>query len=270
MARDTAGAGATILLVEDDPAVAELMADVLESSAYQVQRAEGGGEAKAMLDQVHPNLIILDLMLPDADGLVLCADLRQRADIPIIICSATPEKRDSILAFKLGADDFIPKPFVVEELVARVQAVLRRSGQGDSRRATEPAPPPATPPSPSQPHQARVDRVGELTVDHSRRHVQLGSHDIVLTPTEYRLLTALLSRPDEVLSRQELAQMVWGHQEASIGRSIDVHIHRLRAKLEDAQAHTGLPAPPVVSVRGFGYKIVRGPQGSKGSTSPAA
>ena len=257
MARDTAGAGATILMVEDDPAVAELMADVLESSAYRVQRAEGGGEAKAMLDQVHPNLIILDLMLPDADGLVLCADLRQRADIPIIICSATPEKRDSILAFKLGADDFIPKPFVVEELVARVQAVLRRSGQGDSRRAAEPAPPPAAPPS--QPPQARVDRVGELTVDHSRRHVQLGSRDIVLTPTEYRLLTALLSRPDEVLSRRELAQVVWGSAEASVGRSIDVHVHRLRAKLREAQEETGLPAPRVVAIRGFGYKLVRPP-----------
>ncbi len=226
----------TIMLVEDDPAVAQTLADVLESGGYQTWHAENGADAKAMMERGRPDLVILDLMLPDVDGLVLCSSLKALADVPIIICSATNERRDKILGLKLGADDFIAKPFDIYELEARVEAVLRRVTQAHA------AP---------QPTHVEQMRIGDLAIDRSRRRVTLGGAALQLTPTEYRLLSALASRPDEILSREELAQRVWGYQDASSGRTIDVHIRRLRVKL----AGGPVPAPAIVSVRGFGYKL---------------
>lgn len=226
------------MLVEDDPAVAQTLTDVLEASGYRVWHAENGADAKAMLEQAHPDLIILDLMLPDVDGLVLCSMLKSIADVPIVICSATNQKRDAVLGLKLGADDFIPKPFDIYELEARVEAVLRRASV--ARTVHEPG----------QPNTEHI-RIGDLVIDRSRRRVTLGSEALQLTPTEYRLISALASRPDEILSRDELAQLVWGYQDASQGRTIDVHIRRLRVKL----ASGAVPAPQIISVRGFGYKI---------------
>lgn len=228
----------TILLVEDDTAVARTLTDVLESAGYRVWHVENGGDAKAMLEHSKPDLIVLDLMLPDVDGLVLCSSLKAMADVPLIICSATNQTRDRVLGLKLGADDFIGKPFDIYEFEARVQAVMRRSGH--SARGPEPV---ATP--------SDQIRIGDLVVDRSRRRVTLGNEALQLTPTEYRLLVALASRPDEVLTREELAQLVWGYQDVSAGRTIDVHIRRLRVKL----ASGPVTAPPIISVRGFGYKI---------------
>lgn len=249
MVQHSRPSGSTVMLVEDDPTVARTLADVLESSGYRVWHAENGGDSKAMLEQAHPDLIILDLMLPDIDGLVLCSALKAIADIPIIICSATPQKRDAILGLKLGADDFIAKPFDIYELEARVEAVLRRAnGRSSETRA-----------APANDH----IRVRDLVIDRSRRKVTLGEEQIQLTPTEYRLLSALASRPDEILSRDELAQIVWGYQDASSGRTIDVHIRRLRVKL----ASTSVPPPQIVAVRGFGYKIVSEDSGSATSAA---
>jgi DNA-binding response OmpR family regulator len=251
MATYSKPANATIMLVEDDMAVAQTLTDVLESSGYRIWHAENGADAKAMLEQGRPELIILDLMLPDMDGLVLCSGLKAIADVPIIICSATTQKRDAILGLKLGADDFIPKPFDIYELEARVEAVLRR---------THASYPPEARPTPT----SDTIRIGDLSIDRSRRRVSLGGEAIQLTPTEYRLLSALASRPDEILSRDELAQLVWGYQDASSGRTIDVHIRRLRVKL----ASGAVPSPPIQSVRGFGYKIVS-EESAGGSASTA-
>jgi two-component system response regulator MtrA len=237
------------MLVEDDAAVAQTLTDALEASGYRVWLAETGADAKTLVEQTRPDLVLLDLMLPDIDGLVLCSGLKSIADVPIIICSATPQKRDAILGLKLGADDFISKPFDIYELEARVEAVLRRSMH----------PRPAAP-APSPPDHIRV---GELIIDRSRRRVTLGGEAIQLTPTEYRLVSALASRPDEILSRDELATLVWGYQDASSGRTIDVHIRRLRVKLNNGP----VPAPPIVAVRGFGYKMSLE---DAGSTSSAA
>ena len=223
--------------VEDDRPVAQTLIDALESSGYRVWLAETGADAKTLLEQTRPDLIILDLMLPDVDGLVLCSGLKAIADVPIVICSATPQKRDAILGLKLGADDFIAKPFDIYELEARVEAVLRRTTQ--TRVADQ---------TPSPPDHIRV---GELVIDRSRRRVTLGGEPIQLTPTEYRLVSALASRPDEILSRDDLATLVWGYQDASSGRTIDVHIRRLRVKLSSGP----VPAPAIVAVRGFGYKM---------------
>lgn len=233
------GQGATtIMLVEDDHAVAQTLTDALESSGYRVWLAETGADAKTLLEQTRPDLIILDLMLPDVDGLVLCSGLKAIADVPIVICSATPQKRDAILGLKLGADDFIAKPFDIYELEARVEAVLRRTSQTRVSSEASPSPPDHI-------------RVGELIIDRSRRRVTLGGEPIQLTPTEYRLVSALASRPDEILSRDDLATLVWGYQDASSGRTIDVHIRRLRVKLGQGP----VPAPAIVAVRGFGYKM---------------
>jgi len=235
--------GATILLVEDDDSVAESVAEVLEQAGYKVVRAASGLEAKAALEHSKPDLILLDLILPDVDGLILCSDLKAIADCPIIVSSATGRKRDTVLSLKLGADDFIPKPFDIFEMEARVEAVLRRAqqqkgvgggGMGGQRDGS-----------------ADVIRLAELSIDRSRRRVTLGDTELHLTPIEYRLLSVLASRPDEVLSREELAQLVWGYQDASVGRTVDVHIRRLRVKLSSAP----VAPPPIISVRGFGYKI---------------
>ena len=233
---------ASILLIEDDAAINAMLQELLEASGYRVWIAPSGADARALLDESRPDLVILDLMLPDVDGLVLCADLKAQLDVPIIICSATTRKRDAILGLRLGADDFIAKPFDIYDLEARIEAVLRRAAQ---HQAVEPA---------AEPDHYRV---GDLVVDRSRRRVTLGPDELQLTPTEYRLLSTLASRPDEVFTRDELAQRVWGYQDASSGRAIDVHIRRLRVKLDSAS----VPPPPIISVRGFGYKLSREQRG---------
>ena len=266
----------TILLIEDDPGIATTLTDVLESENYRVVHAASGSAARASVDGTRPDLIILDIMLPDADGLVLCADLKTRVEAPIIICSATNRKRDAVLGFKLGADDFIAKPFNVDELLTRVQASIRRAeaspkqehaggsttspeGQGQSGQAMPVGTVTGGTTVLSDAGQPRSYRVGELLVDYARRNVRLGDVSVELTPTEYRLVAALASRPEEVLSRQDLAQIVWGYQDASIGRSIDVHLHRLRSKLKEANPH--VTPPTILSVRGFGYKITQDTSG---------
>jgi len=233
---------ATILLVEDDPTVAAMLKDRLEARGYRVWHAASAAEAEAMAGELRLDLVILDLMLPDAHGLVLCAELKEKQAAPIIICSGTKRKDDAALGFKLGADDFVAKPFSVGELEARIEAVLRRAA---ARPATDS--PPAASPS------RGVQRIGELAIDQAGCRVTLGGQVVLLTPTEYRLLCALAVRPDEVLSREELAEHIWGYHDPAVGRSLDVHMRRLRAKLDAGAA----PPPALVTVRGFGYRLDR-------------
>jgi len=222
---------ATIVVVEDDLAVAQTLLDALDSSGYRVSHAANGHEAKALLAHSRPDLILLDLMLPDVDGLVLCSTLKRMGGAPIVICSATPHKRDAVLGLRLGADDFIAKPFDIDELEARLGAVLRRT-----RRA------PAT---------GNVFRVGNLSIDRVQRRVLVGVEPLVLTPTEYRLMATLAGAADEPVSRNDLALKVWGYADASAGRTMDVHVRRVRAKLSAAGRH----APTIVAVRKRGYKL---------------
>jgi DNA-binding response OmpR family regulator len=232
-----------ILLVEDELPLAQMLQDALEAKGYRVWHATTAAGGEALLDEVRPDLVICDLLLPDASGLVLCADLAKRADAPIVVCSGTKRRDDRVLSFKLGADDFIPKPFDVTELLARIEASLRRA----ARRK------PAAPP----PERAR-ERVGTLAIDRTRCRVTVGGREVALTPTEYRLLCALVERPNAVFSRQELAERIWGTHDAGIDRSLDVHMRRLRAKLRSA-AGAAAPAPPLVTLRGFGYQLVHDP-----------
>src|SRR5919199_2102681 len=228
---------ATILLVEDDAAIARMLADVLESTGYRVREAPTGAAARALVEQVRPDLIILDLVLPDEDGLVLCSVLKNMANVPILICSGTQRRRDAFLSLKLGADDFIAKPFDIYDLLARVEVLLRRAAQHHAADTNV---------------QRGPIRIGDLLIDHSLHQVTLSGAVLQLTPTEYRLLTVLAARPDQVVPRDALAKLVWGDPDTGTSRTIDVHIGRLRVKLGQA----GHSAPQIVSVRGFGYKIV--------------
>jgi DNA-binding response OmpR family regulator len=229
----------TILLIEDDPDLARMVSNGLESSGIRVLSVETASDARAVLERLRPDLILLDLMLPDTDGLVLTTTLKSLTDAPIIICSARQQQVDRVLGLKLGADDFVAKPFDLDELEARIEAVLRRSAR--SRQAAGP-----------------TDhlRLGELVIAQARGTVSLAGQPIHLTPTEYRLLVALASHPDEVLSREALGQLVWGYQDVGTGHLIDVHIGRLRLKLRRAARS----APVIVTVRGRGYTIAAEPE----------
>jgi DNA-binding response OmpR family regulator len=232
---------ATILLVEDDAAVAGMLADRLGAAGYCIWRAQTAAEAEAMVAEARPDLIILDLMLPDAHGLVLCARLREQHAVPIIICSGTRRREDPALGFKLGADDFIAKPFSLDELAVRIKAALQRAQKGAA--------------APSAPAGGLL-RIGQLSIDPARRRVTPGGLELRLTPTEYRLLGALARSPDRVLSSEELAARVWGHYDPDIGASLGVHLRRLRAKLKAGP----VPPPGLVTVRGFGYRLATEPE----------
>jgi len=230
-----------VLLVEDDAAIITMLTDALGARGYTVRSFESGAEAERLLDGLRPDLIVLDLMLPDMNGLLVCANLRAKTEAPIIICSATKDKDDPILAFKLGADDFVRKPFSVDELAARMEVALRRARRGTAVEL---------------PSSDTRQEVGALVIDRTRCKVTVGNETLHLTPTEFRLLCALASRPGEVHSRKELAEQVWGYHDSDVGRSLDVHMRRLRGKLNIC-AEGG---PLLVTLRGFGYQLCREPE----------
>jgi DNA-binding response OmpR family regulator len=235
---------ATIMLVEDDLATERTMSRALAACGYRVVVAGTGAEARALLQEVQPDLIILDLMLPDTDGLVLTTSFRALTDSAILICSARQEQVDRVLGLKLGAADFVAKPFDLDELEARIEAILRRVVRA---RDTS-----------SRPDELVV---GEMVIAPSRATVRVGNRQLRLTPTEYRLLVALATRPESLLTREQLGQIVWGYQDLGSGHLIDVHIGRLRVKLRRACPD----GPTIVTVRGRGYQLVpRPPEGREG------
>jgi DNA-binding response OmpR family regulator len=238
--RNTPSRSPNILLIEDDDALATMLSDTLRARSYGVWQVGSAAEAEAALDEVRPDLILLDLMLPDRNGLIMCARLKARAGAPVIICSATKRKDDAAIGFQLGADDFLRKPFSVDELQERIELTLRRGPVpgGNQRRSDD----------------DRFERVGALSIDKTRCVAAVGNETLHLTPTEFRLLSALAGRDGEVLSRQELAERCWGCVDDGVLRSLDVHMRRLRAKLA-AAADTG---PHLVTRRGFGYQLVDG------------
>jgi len=238
-----------ILIIEDDPNVGQMMVDVLQDAGYRALHVLTGAGAKVEVDRERPDLILLDLHLPDTDGLILCADLHARAKVPIIVVSASSAKRDTILAFKLGADDFIAKPFDVDYLLARVEAILRSTGiRTAAALLSTPPPTSATTPAPSS-QEPRVRHAGSLSIDAASRKVSVGGQRVFVTPTEYRILVAFLDRLGEVTTRDEIALKVWGVQDSDVGRSLEVHIRRLLAKLAGASP----TSPTITAVRGVGY-----------------
>jgi DNA-binding response OmpR family regulator len=224
-----AGKTQTILVVEDEASIASFVSLYLKNAGYTVRTASTGGEALTMAAAEQPALIILDLNLPDIDGIEVCRRIRKSADIPILMLTARDEDVDKIIGLEVGADDYLTKPFNPRELVARVKSVLRRSAP--DRKDLESA----------ELHH------GDLKVDAGRREVHVGTEEIQLAPKEFDLLWELLDHRGLVLTRDQLLERVWGYTFAGDTRTVDVHVRQLRRKLGEAS--------PIVTVWGVGYKV---------------
>jgi DNA-binding response OmpR family regulator len=251
----SAGDSTTILLVEDDAQAAAEITRALSASGCTIWHAESASDARAVLKHGHPDLVVLDLTLPDIDGLVFCTQLKtEAAGVPFMICSVvtTAEK---VLAFKLGAEDVVPKPFELPELEVRVEAILQRRA-----RAASPLPRPRLQPigdglshttSP-----APTPNTSSLQVDLARWRVTLDNRPLDLTPTEFQLLAFMARRPGEIISRTELARGVWGNESMSGSRTIDAYVRRISAKLAGGpRTGPGERVPRVLSIRGLGYQL---------------
>ncbi len=223
------GKNQSVLVVEDESSIASFVALYLKNAGYTVRTAATGGEALQQVGTDAPSLVVLDLNLPDIDGIEVCRRIRKSADVPIIMLTARDEDVDKIIGLEVGADDYLTKPFNPRELVARVKSVLRRSGP--DRKDLE---------------SAQI-RHGDLAVDAGRREVRVGEDEVQLAPKEFDLLWELLDHRGLVLTRDQLLERVWGYTFAGDTRTVDVHVRQLRRKLGEAS--------PIVTVWGVGYKV---------------
>jgi DNA-binding response OmpR family regulator len=223
------GKSQMVLVVEDEASIASFVALYLKNAGYTVKTAATGSEALAQVMSGAPALIVLDLMLPDIDGIEICRRIRQKSDIPILMLTARDEDVDKIIGLEVGADDYMTKPFNPRELVARVKSILRRAA-----------------PERKEPESA-VLKHGDLVIDSGRREVKVGAQEIQLAPKEFDLLWELLDHRGLVLTRDQLLERVWGYTFAGDTRTVDVHVRQLRRKLGDAS--------PIVTVWGVGYKV---------------
>jgi two-component system alkaline phosphatase synthesis response regulator PhoP len=221
-----------ILVVDDEPAVTDLLAYNLRKAHYDVLTAADGRTALHLARESSPDLILLDLMIPEVDGLDVCRELRKSSGVPIIMITARGEEIDRVVGLEIGADDYVTKPFSVRELMARIKAVLRR---------TETEQEPAT----------ILRGPGDLLLDVERRAVTAGGTPIELTRLEFDLLQRLLLNPGRVLTRERLLEQAWGYEYVGDTRAVDSAVKRLRAKLRQASAN----ADCIEAVRGLGYRI---------------
>jgi len=222
----------TILVVDDEPDAVELIEFNLKQAGYRVLTAENGGEALQKARQAQPSLIVLDLMLPEVDGLEVCKILRRdqvTESIPVIMLTAKAAEIDRILGLELGADDYVTKPFSPRELVLRIKSLLRRGKLVEEAKEQL--------------------QIGELFIDVPKHLVLVGDNEIDLTITEFKLLTVMAQRRGRVQSRDQLLQDVWGYESVIDTRTVDTHVRRLREKLGDAARH-------ISTVRGVGYRFV--------------
>jgi two-component system alkaline phosphatase synthesis response regulator PhoP len=210
-----AGEAQTILVVEDEQAIASFVAAYLKKDGFSVRMTASGREALSLVAADAPALVVLDLMLPDLDGMEVCRRIRETSTLPVLMLTARDDDLDKIAGLEVGADDYLTKPFNPRELVARVRAILRRSGE-----RTRP--------------EAGVLRHGELVLDAGRRECHVGETEIRLAPKEFDLLWELLDHRGFVLTRDQLLERVWGYTFAGDTRTVDVHVRQLRRKLGGA------------------------------------
>ncbi len=222
----------TVLVVEDETAIADVVEMYLEQAGFRVRLARSGTEAGRQLEDPSVDLVLLDLTLPDSDGVELFREIRRKRSLPVIMVTARDGEADRVLGLELGADDYVTKPFSPRELVARVRAVLRRGDPGPEERGESPI------------------TVGELRIDPLSRDVTVRGASVDLTRMEFDLLSYLLARPGRVCSRTQLLDAVWGYPDTVDSRTVDVHVAQLRRKLGDLC--------PVKTVRGVGYKAETG------------
>ena len=229
----------TVLIVDDEPAQLELLRYNINKAGFETLLARDGREAIEMAEEHAPDIVVLDWMMPEASGIDVCRELRARADtryMPIIIVSARAEEGDRALGLDSGADDYVPKPFSPRELVARIKALLRRTRPSLLKD--------------------EISFAG-VTLNPDTMRVERDGVQIHLGPKEFRLLSVLIERPERVFSREQLLDLVWGHGVYVEGRTVDVHMSRLRRAL--IKVPDGAPAPPdlVRTVRGTGYSLAR-------------
>ena len=220
----------TILVVDDDAALAEMLQIVLRQEGFDTEWVSTGDGAMDAFHAVGPDLVLLDLMLPGRDGVEICRDIRGESGVPVIMLTAKSDTLDVVAGLEAGADDYVAKPFRAKELVARIRTRLRRFGND-------------TP-------QENELTIGDLSISVSGHSVRRGDEEIALTPLEFDLLLALARRPNQVFSRETLLSQVWGYRHAADTRLVNVHVQRLRSKIELDPEHPKI----VITVRGIGYK----------------
>ncbi len=217
-----------ILVVDDDTALAEMIGIVLRTEGFETVFCADGARAVEVWREERPDLILLDLMLPGMDGIEICTRIRAESGVPIIMLTARTDTADVVKGLESGADDYIVKPFNPKELVARIRTRLRPVPQA----------------------QSEVLRIGDLTVDVAAHEVRRGDTPIALTPLEFELLVALAAKPQQVFSREMLLEQVWGYHYKADTRLVNVHVQRLRAKVEPDPENPRI----VTTVRGVGYR----------------
>jgi DNA-binding response OmpR family regulator len=221
----------TVLVVDDEPTIREVVVRYLRRDGFRTLEAADGERARELVETGKPNLVVLDVMLPGTDGLSLCRWIRSRSSLPVILLTARGDEVDRIVGLELGADDYVTKPFSPRELAARVRTVLRRSGH-------------------EAPREERLS-VGELVIDSATREVTNGDAPVQLTAKEFDLLWFLASHPRRVFSRDQLMSRVWGYEAAFDTGTVTVHVRRLREKIESDPSKPRL----LETVWGVGYRL---------------
>lgn len=220
-----------ILVIEDDPLIRETLEYSLKGAGFKVETAETGLQGLSKMDDTKPDIVLLDLLLPEIDGFEVCKKIREADEnIPVIMITALEDKQSKLKGFNVGADDYITKPFSIEELVARIRANLKRT-----LKKTNKSP---------------IIEIGDLKLDLSKHLVNVGNKEIHLRVKEFQLLTVLASEPGVLFTRQDLAERIWGYEFYSSSRTIDVHVRRIRNKIEEYSAFSYIQ-----TVHGLGYKF---------------
>src|ERR1700686_829851 len=220
-----------VLVVDDEVHIVELARLYLTRESYEVEGIGDGNQAMAKFVQLKPDLVILDIMLPGADGLTICKEIRKVSQVPIIMLTARDEVTDKVVGLEVGADDYLPNSFHPQELVARAKALLRRAR--------------------IEPDAPKLIRAGKLEVDLERHEVRHGQAKVQLRPKEFDLLALLSRHPGRVFQRSELLDLVWGYDFPGYTRTVDVHVQQLREKL----AAAGAKEPSIETVWGVGYPL---------------
>lgn len=221
--------GKLIFIVDDDDALSEMLQIVLRQEGFETVRVATGDAALSEFQRSRPDLVLLDLMLPGMDGVTVCKELRQLSGVPIVMLTAKSDTDDVVAGLEAGADDYIAKPFKTKELIARIRSRLRRATDEEGED---------------------IRRIGDLTISVSAHSVKRGGTLVNLTPLEFQLLLTLAKHPHQVLSREELLDEVWGYRNAADTRLVNVHVQRLRAKVEKDPENPKI----IITVRGIGYR----------------
>ncbi|MDR1831898.1 MAG: response regulator transcription factor [Fusobacteriaceae bacterium] len=224
----------TILAADDEPKILDVLSSFLSAKGYRVLTAKNGREALAVFERENIALVLLDLMMPDIPGEEVCRAIRKKSRVPLIMLTAKVEEEDLLRGLAIGADDYITKPFSLKELNARIEALLRRSGSDVSRFSGE-----------------LSLGGGDLTVDFEKKLVRKKGNDVALTPSELKILSALIKTPGKVFSREDLIEKALGPDFDGYDRAVDVHIKNLRQKIEDDTKNPRY----VLTVHGLGYKF---------------